>query len=53
MVILLSGAAFTITGCGGLTTSGAQPGTYTFQVTADGVKTGMNHSVNVTLTINQ
>jgi hypothetical protein len=53
MVILLSSAAFTITGCGGLTTSGAQPGTYTFQVTADGVKTGMNHSVNVTLTINQ
>jgi large repetitive protein len=53
LVTVLSGAAFAITGCGGLTTSGAQPGTYTFQVTADGVKTGMNHSINVTLKINQ
>jgi hypothetical protein len=53
LVILLSGAAFTMTGCGGLTISGAQPGTYNFQVTATGVKTGMSHAINVTLTVNQ
>jgi hypothetical protein len=52
LVLLLTGAALTITGCSGLTSSGAQPGTYTFQVTAAGVKTGMNHAVNVTLTVN-
>ncbi|HTV16970.1 MAG TPA: Ig-like domain repeat protein [Acidobacteriaceae bacterium] len=53
LLVLLSGAAFTMTGCGGLTISGAQPGTYTFQVTATGVKTGMNHAINMTLTVNQ
>jgi threonine/homoserine/homoserine lactone efflux protein len=42
-----------MTGCGGLTISGAQPGTYNFQVTATGVKTGMSHAINVTLTVNQ
>jgi hypothetical protein len=53
LLALIAGAAFTITGCGGLTISGAQPGTYTFQVTASGAKTGLDHAVNMTLTVNQ
>ena len=52
LVLLLTGAAFTITGCSGLVSGGAQPGTYTFQVTAAGVKTRTNHAVNITLTVN-
>ena len=52
LIVLLSGAAFTISGCGGLDASGAAPGTYTFQVTATGAKTGTNGAVALTLTVN-
>ena len=52
MLILLSSAALTITGCGGLSSSSAAPGTYTIQVTAAGVKTGMNHAIDVKVTVN-
>ncbi|MBB6143931.1 hypothetical protein HNQ77_001880 [Silvibacterium bohemicum] len=53
LLILLSAAAFTVTGCGGLNESSAQPGTYKIEVTANGVKTGMDHAVDVTVTVNQ
>jgi hypothetical protein len=54
LLALIAGAAsFGITGCGGLTINGAAPGTYTFQVTASGAKTGMDHAVNMTLTVKQ
>jgi large repetitive protein len=52
MLLLLSSAAITITGCGGLSSASAAPGTYTIQVTATGVKTGMNQAIDVKVTIN-
>ena len=52
IVVLLSAAAFSITGCGGLNSTSVAPGTYTIQVSANGVKTGTSHAVQVTVVVN-
>ncbi|WP_158793450.1 Ig-like domain repeat protein [Granulicella sp. L60] len=40
-----------ISGCGTLNVNGTPAGTYTFKVTAVGLKTGISQSTNVTLTV--
>ena len=52
LLALLSAAAFSIAGCGGLNSTSVAPGTYTIQVSANGVKTGMSHAVEVTVVVN-
>jgi hypothetical protein len=47
--ILMSG----LTGCAGLTTNGTKPGTYTFQITAVGAKTGISQASTVVMTVTQ
>jgi sugar lactone lactonase YvrE len=51
LVLLLSGAAMLATGCSGMTSSSAAPGTYVIQVTGTGVNSNIIHYQNVTLTI--
>jgi hypothetical protein len=53
LVVLLTGAALTVTGCAGLSDDSAKPGAYTIQITADGAKTGMTHAIDVTVTVTQ
>jgi sugar lactone lactonase YvrE len=51
LLLLLSGAALLATGCGGVTSSSAAPGTYVIQVTGTGANSDVIHYQNVTLTI--
>jgi hypothetical protein len=51
LVLVLSGAALLVTGCGGFSSSSAAPGTYTIQVTATGASSDIIHYQNVTLNI--
>ena len=51
LVLLLSGAAMLATGCSGIGSSSAAPGTYVIQVTGTGANSDMIHYQNVTLTI--
>jgi hypothetical protein len=51
LVLLLSGAAMLATGCSGISSSSAAPGTYVIQVTGTGVNSNLIHYQNVTLTI--
>jgi hypothetical protein len=51
LVLLLSGAAMLATGCSGMTSSSAAPGTYVIQVTGTGASSNIIHYQNVTLTI--
>jgi sugar lactone lactonase YvrE len=51
LVLLLSGAAMLATGCSGIGSSSAAPGTYVIQVTGTGANSNMIHYQNVTLTI--
>lgn len=51
LVLVLSGAAMLVTGCGGFTSSSAKPGTYVIQVTGTGVNSNVIHYQNVTLKI--
>jgi sugar lactone lactonase YvrE len=51
LVLLLSGAAMLATGCSGMTSSSAAPGTYVIQVTGTGANSNIIHYQNVTLTI--
>jgi hypothetical protein len=51
LVLLLSGAAMLVTGCGGFTSTSAAPGTYLIQVTGTGVDSNVVHYQNVNLTI--
>ena len=51
MLLVLSGAAMLVTGCGGFTSSSAKPGTYVIQVTGTGANSNVIHYQNVTLTI--
>jgi hypothetical protein len=50
LVLILSGAAMLVSGCG-FTQSSAAPGTYVIQVTGTGVNSDVIHYQNVTLTI--
>lgn len=51
LLMVLSGAAMLVTGCGGFTSSSATPGTYVIQVTGTGINSNVIHYQNVTLTI--
>lgn len=51
LILLLSGAAVLATGCSGMSSSSAAPGTYVIQVTGTGVNSNVIHYQNVTLNI--
>lgn len=51
LLLLLSGASLLATGCSGITSSSAAPGTYVIQVTGTGVNSDLIHYQNVTLNI--
>jgi ABC-type glycerol-3-phosphate transport system substrate-binding protein len=51
LLIALSAVALVTTGCGGISTTSAAPGTYTIQVVASGITTGVVETQNVSLTI--
>ncbi len=55
MVLLfaLSGLALVASGCSGISTTSAPPGTFTIQVVASGTTTGVVETQNVALTITQ
>jgi hypothetical protein len=53
LVILLSGAAMFVSGCAGISSSNAAPGTYVIQVTGTGANSDVIHYQNVTLDITQ
>jgi len=51
LLLLLTTLTVGLSGCGALQVNGTPPGTYTVVVTAQGMKTGITESVNVTLTV--
>jgi len=51
LLLLLGGAAFAVSGCGGFTQASASPGTYVIQVTGVGADSNITRYENVTLTI--
>jgi hypothetical protein len=51
LLIALSAVALVTTGCNGISTTSAAPGTYTIQVVASGITTGVVETQNVSLTI--
>jgi hypothetical protein len=53
LLLLLTTLTVGLSGCGALQINGTPPGTYTVVVTAQGMKTGITQSVNVTLTVTQ
>jgi hypothetical protein len=53
LVLLLSGAALLVTGCGEISYTSAAPGTYVIQVTGVGSNSDIAHYQNVTLKITQ
>ncbi len=53
LVIVLSAVALGTTGCNGISTTSAVPGTYTIQVVGSGTTTGVVETQNVSLTITQ
>ena len=53
LLLALSGAAMLVSGCNGISTGGATPGTYVIQVVGTGANSDIIHYQNVTLTITQ
>jgi hypothetical protein len=53
LLLLLSGAAMLVTGCGNFSQSSAAPGTYIIQVNGTGVNSNVSHYQSVTLNITQ
>jgi hypothetical protein len=53
LVIALSAMALGTTGCSGISTTSATPGTYTIQVVGSGTTTGVVQTENISLTITQ
>jgi hypothetical protein len=51
LVLVLSGAALLATGCSGISTATATPGTYVIQVTGTGANSDVIHYQNITLNI--
>jgi hypothetical protein len=51
LILLLSGAALLVSGCGGISSSSAAPGTYVIQVTGVGANSDLVHYQNVTVTV--
>jgi hypothetical protein len=52
-VLLLAALTSGLTGCGGMHINGTPAGTYTFQVSATGLGTGVTQAIDVTLTVTQ
>jgi hypothetical protein len=53
LVLCSLGLAIGLSGCGSLNQSGTPPGTYSFKITASGLKTGVTQSTDMTLTVTQ
>ena len=53
LLIALSAAALVATGCSGISTTSAAPGTYTIEVVGSGTTTGVTVTQELTLTITQ
>jgi hypothetical protein len=53
LILLFSGAAMLVSGCGGISSSSAAPGTYVIQVTGVGANSDLVHYQNVTVTVTQ
>jgi hypothetical protein len=53
LLLLLTTFSIGLSGCGALQINGTPPGTYNVIVTAQGLKTGVTQSVNVTMTVTQ
>ena len=53
LVMALSAGALAVTGCSGLSSSSAAPGTYVIQVTGTGTSSDVIHFENISLTITQ
>jgi hypothetical protein len=53
LLLLLSGAAMLVTGCGNFSQSSAAPGTYVIQVNGTGINSNVSHYQSVTLNITQ
>jgi len=53
LLVVVSGAAMLVTGCGGFTEMSAAPGKYVLQVNGVGANSGLQRYQNVTLTITQ
>jgi len=53
LVLCSLGLAIGLSGCGTLNQSGTPPGTYTFKITASGLKTGVTESTDMILTVTQ
>lgn len=53
LLLLFSGAAMLVTGCGNFSQSSAAPGTYVIQVNGTGVNSNLSHYQSVTLNITQ
>jgi hypothetical protein len=51
LVLCSIGLAIGMSGCGTLNQSATPPGTYTFKITASGLKTGVTESTDMTLTV--
>ena len=52
-LVMALALSMTTMGCGGLSTSGTPPGTYTFKVVATGQNSGMTQAQTVTLVVTQ
>ncbi|HEV2645528.1 MAG TPA: Ig-like domain repeat protein [Acidobacteriaceae bacterium] len=53
LVLLVAVMTGGLSGCGGLNINGTPAGTYTFQVSATGLGTGVSQAIDVTLTVTQ
>jgi hypothetical protein len=51
LVLCSIGLAIGLSGCGTIDLNGTPAGTYTFKITASGLKTGVTQSTDVTLTV--
>jgi large repetitive protein len=53
VVAMLAGTTFLMNGCGGISLNSAKAGTYTIQVTASGMKSGVNNVANLSVQVTQ
>jgi large repetitive protein len=53
VVAMLAGTTFLMNGCGGLSLSSAKAGTYTIQITAEGMQSGVINSANLSVQVTQ
>jgi large repetitive protein len=53
IVAMLAGTTFLMNGCGGLSLNSAKAGTYTIQITANGMQSGVNNAANLSVQVTQ